>query len=125
MKLLCLPSRNLQNLLLNFKHSSMNFFYKFSLLLLFVLSVTYLSAQKNVTELVESKRKDLDQLPALGLLKAASVTPNSIDLKDIKNYQLFSIDKQALANRGQAKKDLLKLDLPFKNRKLWNVIKSY
>jgi len=96
----------------------MNFFYKFSLLLLFVLSVTYLSAQKNVTELVESKRKELDQLPALGLLKAASVTPNSIDLKDIKNYQLFSIDKQALANRGQAKKDLLKLDLPFKNRKL-------
>ncbi len=94
----------------------MRFFTKLSLfLLLFTFSFS-LQAQRNVSELVESKRPQLENLPEVALARAIPGNPAGLDLKEIKQYQLFSIDRATMNNRKNTDRGLLKLKLDYGNR---------
>ena len=94
----------------------MRFFTTLSLLLFSIIFSISLQAQKNVSELVESKRPQLENLPESALTRAIPGNPQGLDLKEIKQYQLFSIDKRAMENRKNTNRDLLKLKLAYNNR---------
>ena len=86
------------------------------LCLLFIASSFQLYAQKNVAELVESKRPQLDNLPEAALARAIPGNPSGLDLKEIKQYQLYSIDKRGMSLRKNKNRDLLKLKLAYTNK---------
>ena len=94
----------------------MRFVKQLSLFLIALFTVTTIHAQRDVTELLESKRSQFDNLPEVALLRPEPGNPPGLDLKEIKQYQFFSVDQAAMDKRKNGNRGLLKLKLTYNNR---------